>query len=158
MPPRTLISAIAAGAAAGAAGTTALNAATYLDMSIRGRPTSDTPEKTVEALADKAGAHIPGEGDTRDNRVAGLGPLSGVLTGVGIGALAGALRGLGLRLPLPLAGLLVGGAAMAGADIPMAALGVTDPRSWPPSSWAADGVPHLVYGLVTVGVLRGLMR
>jgi len=149
---------LAAGAAAGAAGTTALNAATYLDMSVRGRPTSDTPEQTVEALASKAGAKIPGEGETRDNRVAGLGPLSGVLTGVGIGALAGALRGLGVRVPFPLAAVGVGGAAMAGADLPMAALGVTDPRTWPPSSWAADAGPHLAYGVVTVAVLRGLIR
>ena len=38
------------GAAAGAAGTTALNAVTYLDMTVRGRGTSSTPEQTVEAL------------------------------------------------------------------------------------------------------------
>jgi hypothetical protein len=31
------------GAAAGAAGTTALNAVTYLDMVVRGRPASDAP-------------------------------------------------------------------------------------------------------------------
>ena len=36
------------GAAAGAAGTTALNVVTYLDMAIRGRPASDTPERSVE--------------------------------------------------------------------------------------------------------------
>jgi hypothetical protein len=32
------------GAAAGAAGTTALNVITYLDIALRGRPTSTTPE------------------------------------------------------------------------------------------------------------------
>jgi hypothetical protein len=37
------------GAAAGAAGTTALNTVTYLDMAVRGRPTSSTPEDIVEA-------------------------------------------------------------------------------------------------------------
>ena len=35
------------GAAAGAAGTTALNVVTYLDMAVRGRPASSTPERTV---------------------------------------------------------------------------------------------------------------
>jgi hypothetical protein len=39
---------ILAGAAAGAAGTAALNAVTYVDMTVRGRPASDTPERTVE--------------------------------------------------------------------------------------------------------------
>ncbi|MGI8900330.1 MAG: hypothetical protein ACR2HA_05280 [Nocardioides sp.] len=34
---------VLAGVAAGAAGTTALNAVTYLDMAIRGRGTSSTP-------------------------------------------------------------------------------------------------------------------
>ena len=39
------------GAAAGAAGSTALNAVTYLDMAGRGRGSSSTPEQTVQALA-----------------------------------------------------------------------------------------------------------
>ncbi len=38
------------GAAAGAAGATALNALTYVDMAVRGRPASSTPETTVERL------------------------------------------------------------------------------------------------------------
>jgi hypothetical protein len=33
--------------------------------------------------------------------------------------------------------------------LPAAALGVTDPRRWPASGWAADVIPHMVYGLVT---------
>ena len=61
------------GAAAGATGTTVLNTVTYLDMTARGRGTSSTPEQTVEKLAEKAHVEIPGEGDTRDNRVSGLG-------------------------------------------------------------------------------------
>ena len=77
------------GAAAGAAGTTVLNTVTYLDMVLRGRGVSSTPEKTVEVLADKAHVPIPGEGETRDNRVAGLGPLTGIAAGVGVGVLAG---------------------------------------------------------------------
>ncbi|MCP9968874.1 hypothetical protein LUX57_29935 [Actinomadura madurae] len=42
------------GLAAGAAGTTALNLVTYLDMAVRGRPASSTPEQSVERLADVA--------------------------------------------------------------------------------------------------------
>src|SRR5690349_11542744 len=69
------------GAAAGAAGTTALNAVTYLDMTIRARAASSTPEASVEKLSDKLGIGIPGEGKERDNRVQGLGPLLGIATG-----------------------------------------------------------------------------
>jgi len=35
---------------------------------------------------------VPGQGETRDNRVAGLGSLSGIVTGVGIGAVFGMPR------------------------------------------------------------------
>ena len=43
---------IARGALAGAAGTTALNAATYLDMALRGRPASDSTEQLVEKTSE----------------------------------------------------------------------------------------------------------
>ena len=49
-----MIGPILRGAAAGAAGTTALNAVTFLDMAVRGRAESETPKRTVEALADRA--------------------------------------------------------------------------------------------------------
>ncbi len=68
-----LASALVAGAAGGAAGTTALNAVTYLDMSVRGRSTSSAPGDSIEALVSRTGLRIPGEEDTRKNRVAGLG-------------------------------------------------------------------------------------
>ena len=61
------------GAAAGASGTTALNTLTYLDMVARARPASTTPEATVEELSKRTGVDVPGEGQNRDNRVAGLG-------------------------------------------------------------------------------------
>src|ERR671926_155446 len=85
------------GAAAGAAGTTALNAVTYLDMAGRGRASSSTPEQTVEALAGKAHGQIPRDRETRQNRVQGLGPLTGLVAGVGIGVLVGLLRAAGFR-------------------------------------------------------------
>ncbi len=40
-------------------------------------------------------------------------------------------------------------AAMAGSDVPAAALGATDPTTWPASSWAMDLGFHLPYGLAT---------
>ncbi len=66
---------------------------------MRGRPSSSTPEQTVEKLADQAGVEIPGEGDERQNRLQGLGPLSGTAVGMGVGAVVGFLRGLHIRLP-----------------------------------------------------------
>jgi hypothetical protein len=136
------------GAAAGAAGSTALNAVTYLDMAVRGRGTSSTPEQTVEALAGKAHLPIPGEGETRDNRVQGLGPLTGLVAGVGVGVLAGLARAAGLRTtPLVGTALTTAGVLVA-ANGPMTALGITDPRTWSATDWVSDLVPHLAYGVV----------
>jgi hypothetical protein len=144
------------GAAAGAAGTTALNAVTYLDMAMRGRGTSSTPEQTVAAAAAKAGVDIPGEGEVRDNRLQGLGALSGIATGVAVGAVVATMDGLGLR-PGRLGGSLLSGAlAMAASDVSMTRLGVTDPRTWSAPDWAADVVPHFAYGLVTYSTLRAV--
>jgi hypothetical protein len=150
------MSSLLRGLAAGAAGTTALNAATYLDMTVRGRPTSDTPQQTVEAIERRLPASIPGAGDQRDNRVSGLGSLSGLVTGVGIGAAAGLLRRLGLRAPFPFGPVLIGLGAMAATDGSMAVLRVTDPRTWSRTDWLSDLVPHLIYGAVTWAVLEGL--
>jgi hypothetical protein len=144
------------GAAAGAAGTTALNAVTYLDMAVRGRPSSSTPEDTVEALASTAHVAVPGEGDTRQNRLQGLGPLTGLFAGVGTGAALGLARAAGWRPGIALATLVATLGVELGSNGPMTALGVTDPRTWPASSWAADIVPHLAYGAVTAVVLEQL--
>ncbi|GAC1322322.1 MAG: hypothetical protein NVSMB13_00510 [Mycobacteriales bacterium] len=137
------------GAAAGAAGTTALNAASYADMTYRARPASSTPEKTVEEIAGRAHLDIPGEGEGKENRVSALGALSGILTGVGVGAAYGAARALGLRPPLWAGVLLTTAGALAGSDGPMTLLGITDPRTWSAVDWASDVVPHLAYGAVT---------
>jgi hypothetical protein len=149
-------SGILAGAAAGAAGTAALDAVTYLDMTVRGRAASDTPERTVEKLADSAGVAVPGEGETRDNRVTGLGALSGIATGVGVGAAFGVLRRLGLRPPTLIGGTLVGLSAMAATASSMASMGISDPRTWSAADWLSDLLPHLAYGLVTYATLQAL--
>jgi hypothetical protein len=145
------------GAAAGAAGTTALNAVTYLDMAVRGRPASSTPEDTVEKLASSAGLQIPGDEQTRGNRLAGLGPLTGIATGVGAGVVAGLLARTG-RLPWPALAGVVGLGAMAGANSPMTVLGISDPRTWGVAGWLSDVVPHAAYGLVTAYVADTLTR
>jgi hypothetical protein len=144
------------GAAAGAAGTTALNGVTYLDMALRGRPGSDTPEETVRALSDKTGIPVPGEGEEKDNRVSGLGPLTGLAAGVGTGALLGVVTAAGWRPGRTVTAALAAAGAMLGSNGPMTALGITDPRTWPVSSWISDLVPHAAYGAVTAAVLRGL--
>ncbi|SNS03129.1 hypothetical protein SAMN04488107_0943 [Geodermatophilus saharensis] len=136
------------GAAAGAAGSTALNAVTYLDMTVRGRGTSSTPEQTVERLAEKAHVPIPGDEEHRQNRVQGLGPITGLVAGVGVGVGVGLLRASGFRSQ-PLVGtLLTTLAVLVAANGPMTVLGVTDPRTWSAADWAADVVPHLAYGAV----------
>jgi len=141
------------GAAAGAAGTTALNAVTYLDMAVRGRPTSNTPELTVEKLAQAAHVTILGEGEKRENRLAGLGPLSGLAPGIGVGALLGAGYAA-RRTPRPVAGtLLCSIVVLLSANAPMTLLGITDPRTWSAADWASDIVPHLAYGATVHGVL-----
>ena len=144
------------GALAGAAGTTALNAVTYADMAVRGRPASTLPERAVDELTQEAGVSIPGSGADKDNRREGLAPLLGIATGIGVGAAAGVLRPLLTRLPLVVGGVVVGALAMAGSDLPMKAMGLTNPSDWSATDWAADAVPHAAYGLVTVLTLRHL--
>jgi hypothetical protein len=144
------------GAAAGAAGTTALNALTYLDMAVRGRPSSSTPEQTVERLSEVTHVPVPGEGEAHDNRVSGLGPLTGLVAGVGTGVALGLARAAGWRPSVVLGTAAATLGALLGSNGPMTVLGVTDPRTWPASSWLADVVPHLAYGAVTAVVLDRL--
>ncbi|MEV6843570.1 hypothetical protein [Actinoplanes sp. NPDC051411] len=149
---------ILAGMAAGAAGTAALDAATYLDMTVRGRGSSSTPQETVKAIEQRLPVSVPGEGATRENRVSGLASLSGIATGVGVGAVFGVLHHAGLRLPKPIGVVLVALSAMASTDVSMARLRVSDPRGWSATDWLSDLVPHLFYGAVTYATLEALDR
>jgi hypothetical protein len=144
---RVLVGA-AGGAAAGAAGTTALNAVTFADMTVRGRGASTTPEQTVEALVHRMPIDVPGEGVTRDNRVAGLAALMGLAAGVAVGAAYGAVAAITRRPPRWVGAGLLGLSAMVGGNAPIAQLGVSDPRTWDAASWASDIVPHAAYGVV----------
>lgn len=147
------------GAAAGAAGATALNAATYLDMTVRGRPASTTPSQLAESVAQDAGLDdLLGRGDERENRLEGLGPLLGsgvgVVVGAGVGAVHRFLSRRGRRVPTPVAVVLVAAAAMALSDVPLKVFGLSDPTTWSAKDWTSDIVPHLVYGVVTVATVR----
>jgi hypothetical protein len=146
------------GAAAGAAGTTALNAATYLDMVWRGRPASSVPEETVTRLAHATHLPIPGGGQTRENRVSGLGALAGIATGVAAGAAYGLSHALGLRPPVWAGALLAGAGAMISSNAGMVAMGVTDPGSWSTADWLADLLPHAAYGVVTAATYAAAER
>ena len=90
--PRRPLPGVVAGAVAGAAGTTVLNTVTYLDMALRGRPSSSAPQEVVEKLADRAGVGIPGSGETKQNRLQGLGPLTGTAVGLAVGVAAGGVH------------------------------------------------------------------
>lgn len=140
---------IVKGLAAGAAGTVALNAATYLDMAVRGRPASSTPATTVGTLADKAGVELADDPETGENRRSGLGALMGYVTGLGVGVAYGVLRSRVGPVSPAVATVGLATAATVASAGPMTMLGITDPRQWDAKSWAMDIGPHLAYGVVT---------
>jgi hypothetical protein len=146
------------GAAAGAAGTTALDAVSYLDMALRGRPASSTPERTVDKLAETAHVRIPGEGRTRENRLQGLGALTGYAAGIGVGVLVGLARAAGIRTSPPVGTALITAGVLVGTNGPMTALQITDPRTWSVTDWISDLVPHLAYGWVVQATLDAFDR
>lgn len=131
---------------AGAAGSTALNVVSYLDMALRARPASSTPDATAGRLAEVTRVDL-GPPEQAAHRRAGLGPLLGYTAG--LGATVGyALLARGRRPALPVAVAVLGAAVMTVSDATMTALGVTDPRRWSRTDWLSDLVPHLAYGLV----------
>jgi hypothetical protein len=140
---------LGAGLAAGAAGTSALNLVTYLDMTVRGRPASGLPEEDVERVAERLGIGL-GDGETADARKSGAGALMGFVTGLTAGVAWTLAAPVTRWLPRPLAAAAAGLGVMAATDGVSAALGTTDPRSWSASDWAADVIPHLAYGAACV--------
>lgn len=142
------------GAAAGAAGTSALNVLAYLDMAVRGRPASSTPERTVEAMAKLFHLTVPGTGDVLAARLTGLGALTGYAAGIGMGLILGLIYALGWRPTLLVGALTASLFALIGTNGPMIMLGVTDPRTWGLIGWISDLIPHFGYGVVTALVLH----
>jgi hypothetical protein len=154
----TLATALARGAVAGAVGTAALNAATYVDMAVRGRPASRTPEQTVERLAELAGHPIPGEGEVRRSRETGIGALLGLAAGTAAGVVLGAVRGDD-RLRSPAATLAATWVTvMVAGNGPMTLLGITDPRAWTRTDWAADVLPHVAYAVAATATFEAFER
>ncbi len=144
--------ALVRGIASGALGTTALNMTTYLDMAVRGRPSSSVPAQDVERMAEQAGVDLSagGSDEQAENRKEGLGALMGYVTGLSIGAVYGILRPLAPDVPPPVAAVALGLGAMAATDGATALMGNADPREWSASRWIMDIVPHLAFGAATV--------
>jgi len=152
-----LLTGLTSGTLAGAAGATALNTVTYALQAVQGTASSATPDQAALAATQAVGVELPGDPDTRQNRLEGLGPLSGLAVGLGVGATGGLLRALGIKIPIGLAPLVLGLGAMTLSDSVMTALGITDPRTWTPATVLQDAGPHLVYGAVTVLTLHRML-
>lgn len=158
-----MVSSALRGMIAGAAGTVALNIATYMDMTIRGRSSSSAPSKMIDTVAKKIQLPLSPQGvgaedETAQNRESGLGALLGYVNGLGTGALYGLLRSQFDEVPLPVASVLVGLTAMVASDVPLVTLKVSNPKQWSISSWLADIIPHLVYGVVTVATYEAFSK
>lgn len=156
-----MVQTLEAGVVAGAAGTVALNVATYLDMAIRGRSSSSAPSQLVETLAKSVHLPLAPRGTDKNaplvqNRESGLGALLGYVNGVGVGIIYGLIRSRRQSIPLPFAVIGVGLTAMAASDVPLIVSRVSNPKSWGISGWAADLIPHLVYELATVATYESL--
>jgi hypothetical protein len=145
------------GAVAGAVGSVALNVVSYVDMVLRARPASSTPEETARHVAGLAHVDL-GPEDRAANRRAGLGPLLGYGLGVAAGVVFAVLAARRRAPSLPVAVLLLGGGVMAASDASMTALGVTDPRRWSRTDWLSDAVPHLAYGMAAATTWHRLRR
>jgi hypothetical protein len=138
-------------------GTLALNAATYADIAVRGRPLSDVPADTVGKMADRIGLDL-GHNQAAAHRRTGIGALLGYATGLTLGAGYGALRVAVPRVPLPVAGVALAVTAMIGANAGAVEAGATDPRRWGVEGWLADIVPHLCFGFATAAAFDLLDR
>ncbi|MEU6725079.1 hypothetical protein ABZ917_15350 [Nonomuraea wenchangensis] len=140
------------GLIAGAAGTSALNVVTYLDMAIRARAASSTPQQAVEKMAGLVDVDL-GEGERADSRKEALGSLLGYGTGAGA-ALCYGLAAERWRPSWPVGVLALTALAMVGSNAPLTLLGTTDPRSWSAADWISDVVPHLAYGVAAYAAHR----
>jgi hypothetical protein len=136
------------------AGAAALNIVTYLDMALRARPASTTPEQTAARLSDLAHVSL-GPPEQAANRRTAVGALLGYAASVAAALSVTAAAGR-RRPPTPVATALFTAAAMVTASAPMTLLRVTDPRRWSATDWATDIVPHLAYGLTTAAIWRRL--
>ncbi len=154
---RSLANRLVWGAAAGAAGSAALNIVTYGDMLLRGRPSSGAPAQVAGTMAEAAGIHaLSSENDDEKakNRRSAAGALLGYLSGIGVSMTYSVLiNGRGESRLVP-TGVALGLAAMVMADVPIVVTGNGDPRTWSTADWLSDLIPHLAYGLTSAAVLE----
>ncbi|HKE36255.1 MAG TPA: hypothetical protein VKB39_02425 [Candidatus Baltobacteraceae bacterium] len=144
------------GLIAGAAGVTALDAVTYLDMLVRGRPASEVPGRTVNALAKKIGIDRLDADDAKTtHRRSATGALVGYADGVLSGVAYGALRSA-LPIPWPVGAALLAGLTLLVGEGSAVRAGVVDWSKWGAQEWIADLVPRLAYGGVTAIALETL--
>ncbi|MDA3650192.1 hypothetical protein LZ318_40075 [Saccharopolyspora indica] len=146
---------VLAGIAAGAAGTTALNVVSYLDMAVHARAASSTPAETVRRTEQLLGVRLSSEelgSEGVAHRRSAAGALLGIAAGLGVGVLYGLVAPRLGGASLVARGIGTGLVANVGTTGPMVVLGITDPRTWPVSSWLSDLVPHLAFGLATAAV------
>ncbi|WP_329110347.1 hypothetical protein OG792_15550 [Micromonospora sp. NBC_01699] len=144
------------GILAGAAATLARELVSNLDVVVRARPMSNSHERTVQRLMERAQLSL-GPEDRAANRRAGLGPLLGFANGVLTVALFATVTARRRPAP-PVAVGLIGLGGMLVADGPMAALGVTNPRRWRARDWFEDALPYVAYSLTAVATLTLLDR
>jgi hypothetical protein len=139
---------------AGAAGTLALEAYTYADMAIRGRPASEVPPNVIQRLAQsvRLGALANKEGDAPKNRRSGTSALLGYGIGMGAASAYARLRPSVPWLPWQVGGLILGAATLVASEGSATALGATDWSEWSLTDWISDIVPRSLFGLVTAYV------
>lgn len=146
------------GLIAGAAGVTALDAVTYLDMLVRGRPASEVPGRTANELAKKIGIdRLDADDDKTRNRRSATGALVGYADGVLSAVAYGALRSA-LPIPWPVGAALLAGLTLLVGEGSADRTGVVDWSKWGPQEWIADLVPRLAYGGVTALTLETLVE
>ncbi|MBD5633420.1 MAG: hypothetical protein IAI49_02975 [Candidatus Eremiobacteraeota bacterium] len=141
---------IARGLLAGAAGILALDAYTYVDIFVRGRPPSDLPATTVQKLAQTfgIGGLASEESEVAKNRRGGAGALLGYGVGLGSAISYSTVRPfLEEWIPWPMAGAILGATTLVVSEGSATALGATDWSTWSVSDWISDIVPRTLYGL-----------
>ena len=154
----SLASTITGGIVAGAVGTFALDASTYADIALRGRPPSEVPEKVAQRFIEQAGIDLGDDPESAKNRRSGIATLLGYATGISGGIAYGLARRRFSRTSTATLGLGLGFGVMAVTDTSSTLAGATDPRTWGVSGWLADAFFHAIYGVVTASTFDSWSR
>ncbi|MBV8374769.1 MAG: hypothetical protein JO302_04605 [Candidatus Eremiobacteraeota bacterium] len=145
------------GMIAGAAGATALDALSYMDMLVRGRSASDVPGQTVSRLVKSIGLILDGEDTVSSNRRTASGALLGHADGVLAASLYALIRSA-IRVPWPVGAAFLAGITLVTGEGSAVRTGATDWSKWSLSEWVTDIVPRLAFGIVAAVVVEALER